>query len=68
MKIIIIAGFHQNVGGGWVNDVTLGKPYRIFNDAEGKIFFIDDSGDSNFGADVSKLMYIFDTFVRVEEQ
>lgn len=50
------------------DDVTVGKAYRIFKDAEGKIFFIDDANDKNYGADASKLFYIYDTYKRVEEE
>lgn len=70
MKIIIITGFHKGVNSGSrvMEDVTLGKAYRIFKDFEGKIFFEDDAGDDNYGADVSKQHYMYDTYKRVEEE
>lgn len=68
MRIILITGFLTEARGNMRDDVTLNKPYRIFKDGEGKIFFIDDAGDKNFGADASKLFYIYDTYKRVEEE
>ncbi|MNE16731.1 hypothetical protein D3C80_1096840 [compost metagenome] len=68
MRIIIITGFLTEARGNMREDVTVGKPYRIFKDADDKIFFIDDANDKNYGADASKLFYIYDTYKRVEEE
>lgn len=65
---ITITGFDNDATAKERADVTIGREYKVIDNAEGfdiDPFFVDDANEQNFGCDADNTVYTFT--VRVEE-